>query len=126
MPPMVLIYDTSASTEPVRAVFEAEVIAIVEDTKPERVYVIYVDTEVARVDVFERGELIEFHVIGNGGTDFRPGFEWIDREGINPACAVYLTDGEGAFPDVEPDFPVLWAISTAIVAPFGQTVSIYE
>ena len=31
---------------------------------------------------------------GRGGTDFRPGFEWLDEQGIQPAVCLYFTDME--------------------------------
>jgi len=46
---------------------------------------------------------------GRGGTDFRPPFARIDEEpGNMPDVVVYLTDGEGPFPDTAPPYPVLW------------------
>jgi predicted metal-dependent peptidase len=49
---------------------------------------------------------------GGGGTDFRPFFKaaleaW---SGDQEAVCVYLTDGYGAFPEEEPQLPVLWVI----------------
>lgn len=46
--------------------------------------------------------------VGRGGTDFRPVFNWISDNQVDPQCLIYLTDLDGAFPDTEPDFPVLW------------------
>lgn len=62
-------------------------------------------------------------VLGRGGTDFRPVFDYIAEKGLDVPCLVYLTDGYGSFPDVPPPYPVLWCITNEqVTAPFGQTV----
>ena len=46
---------------------------------------------------------------GRGGTDFRPGFQWLAEHGQRPGCCLYLTDMEcHSYPEIEPDFPVIW------------------
>jgi predicted metal-dependent peptidase len=120
---LVVVIDSSGSTERVLPVFKAELQSIVDECQPERTIVIMVDAEVQRVDVFERGAPIEFNVVGFGGTDFRPAFDYIEREQINPCGLIYLTDGYGYFPDNPPNYPVLWAItSQEVTAPCGETV----
>jgi predicted metal-dependent peptidase len=75
------------------------------------VIVIQCDADVHKVERFERGEPLDIkRWYGEGGTDFRPVFRHIEREGIEPVCLIYLTDGHGAFPDAAPDYPVLWAV----------------
>jgi predicted metal-dependent peptidase len=37
---------------------------------------------------------------------------------------VYLTDGYGDAPDVEPDYPVLWVCNSAKEMPIGETIRI--
>jgi predicted metal-dependent peptidase len=124
MGPMVVFVDSSYSTGPFVPMFKGELQAIVDEVQPEKVIVVMADAAVQRVDVFERGEPVEFHLTGLGGTDFRPAFEWAQAEGVEPACAVYLTDGDGLYPDAPPDYPVMWAITTSIEAPWGDTVKL--
>jgi len=50
-----------------------------------------------------------FQVIGNGGTDFRPAFEYIQRlidrkEFVNLKGMIYFTDGFGEFPQYQPNY----------------------
>lgn len=123
MPPLVLIIDSSGSTRSWQEMFCGEIAALAEEYQPERVYVIHADAAVHQMDVFERGERVEIgQVMGQGGTDFRPAFDHIDAEQIQPACAIYLTDGEGSYPEHSPDYPVLWAMTTDHAAPWGETV----
>jgi predicted metal-dependent peptidase len=125
MPVIVVAVDTSASTSSVLPIFKAELQSIVDECQPEATLVMMADAAVHRVDRFERDDPIEFNVEGLGGTDFRPVFEHVEREQLNPACLIYLTDGDGCYPDEPSDYPTLWAITTPNrQAPWGETVDI--
>jgi predicted metal-dependent peptidase len=64
-------------------------------------------------------------MVGGGGTNFSPPFEWVEEEAVQPVGLVYFTDLAGAFPVVEPDYPVLWLnYGMEEKAPFGETVSV--
>lgn len=120
-----LVADTSASTRRVLSVFLAEVQSIIDDCQPRETVVIMADADVQSVTYFGRGESLKVQFIGFGGTDFRPAFGYVDTEQLDPACLIYLTDGEGTFPDRPPEYPTLWAITTpGIEAPWGVTISI--
>ncbi len=102
--------------------FEAEARSILEGQRPERVYVLYFDATVHRVDVYEAGERIELNPVGGGGTVFDPCFEWLDKQGIRPQSLIFLTDLYGAFPSDPPPYPVLWASTGGRNAPFGEVI----
>jgi len=116
--------DTSGSVDTVVfAQFSAEVQSIVDEMQPSSVDVLYCDARVNHVDSFARNEPIVFHPTGGGGTDFRPVFEKLADD--PPAVLIYLTDLYGTFPDVAPDFPVVWATPTQNTpVPFGDLVVI--
>jgi predicted metal-dependent peptidase len=68
--------------------------------------------------------------IGGGGTSFRPFFEAVSA---NPAehpvasrVLVYLTDGDGDFPEKDPGIPCLWVVTPGGLEerhfPFGDVV----
>lgn len=60
---------------------------------------------------------------GYGGTDFKPGFEWVEKEDFDPVCIIYITDGYcNSFPSIEPDCPVLWLVTQKdkFNPPFGE------
>ena len=126
MPPMVVAIDTSGSIDEVTInQFATEINAIVAEVQPERVHIVYCDAEIHGADVFERGEAIELQPKGFGGTDFRPVFEWIEAESINPSCLVYLTDLMGNFPTMAPDYPVLWGDTMGCASvPWGEVAQI--
>jgi len=102
--------------------FEAEVRSILEGQRPQRVYVLYFDAVVHKVETFEAGERVSLNPVGGGGTEFGPCFEWLGEHGVQPQTLVFLTDLYGAFPDSEPAYPVLWASTGGRRAPFGQVV----
>lgn len=122
--PLTIAVDTSGSIDDVLlAQFASEIRTIADEIQPAYVDVLYVDTKVHRVDRFERGESVDIHAIGRGGTSFVPAFEHVQESGETPACMIYLTDLDGNFPDDAPAYPVIWAAyNTTDVAPFGDTV----
>lgn len=128
MPPIVVMVDTSGSIgAEMLTRFGSEISAIATHCKPERVYVGYVDAKVHAVDIFERGEPVELKPRGGGGTDFRPAFDWVAEEGVEPACLVYLTDTRGTFPDAAPEYPVLWTSTERnATVPWGELLTIEE
>ena len=77
---------------------------------PERVIVLQVDAALQDAPEYEPDELPDEIVIkGRGGTDFRPGFEWLDEQAIEPGVCLYFTDMEcSSYPEAEPGFPVIW------------------
>ena len=105
--------------------FFSELAAISEEVMPEKVHVLYIDSEVSGVDTFEAGDEIVARPRGGGGTDFRPAFKWTEDNGISPQALVYFTDMYGSFPDTPPHYPVIW-VSTSDVnnAPFGEVINV--
>ena len=89
---------------------------------PERVYVLYFDAAVHKVDTYEAGQRIDLNPVGGGGTEFGPCFEWLDERGIRPQSLVFLTDLYGSFPQSAPAYPVLWASTGGRDAPFGEVI----
>ncbi|CCH50163.1 DUF2201 family putative metallopeptidase [Pseudodesulfovibrio piezophilus] len=128
LPEVVLVIDTSGSvSESEMDQFAAELSGILEayDTT---VRVLYCDSQVVGHDLFDRNDLpLILSPQGGGGTDYRPPFFWLEQEGIDPACLVYLTDLECIhFPEQDPEFPVLWARigGSGTVPPFGEILEI--
>jgi predicted metal-dependent peptidase len=105
--------------------FEAEVRSILDGQRPQRVHVIYFDAVVQRVDTYEAGERVTLQPVGGGGTEFGPCFEWLDEHEVRPETLVFLTDLRGSFPSSPPPYPVLWASTGALQAPFGQVVPMH-
>ena len=131
MPPVVVALDTSGSmwTPETLTTLGSELSAILSETRPERVHVLHADAVVQHVETYEPGDELRLELRGGGGTDFRPVFEWVERQPDPPACLIYLTDGEGTFPAAPPAYPVLWAMVSdgsrrPPAPPFGLEVPI--
>jgi predicted metal-dependent peptidase len=124
MGPVVFAYDTSASITPVEIQkFNDEAESVIEEVKPEYTLVLQADARVNDVQRFEKGDsYTPATVKGRGGTNFCPVFEYVEKEGIRPACLIYVTDLEGPYPPVAPDYPVLWVCTTAREAKWGETI----
>lgn len=51
-------------------------------------------------------------ISGRGGTSFKPPFELLEKDKrFKPSFVIYLTDGQGEFPEKKPAFPVLWVFN---------------
>ena len=123
---LAVLIDTSGSIRQRELdTFAAELRAILSAFPDTEIEVIYVDSEVAHTESLSIHNL-ELHARGGGGTDYRPGFRHIEEQALQPACAIYFTDGCcTSFPEA-PDYPVLWVISSAypFAAPFGEVIHI--
>lgn len=106
--------------------FIAEVGGILSDLKPQALTILWCDAQVHRYDeVDQMTDLMGLKPVGGGGTDFRPVFDWVEDNGLRPDALVYLTDGEGTFPQQAPDYPVLWgSILPRSKYPFGDVVAV--
>ena len=106
-----VIVDTSGSLRSgTLAEFWVEVREIATEVQPETVVVLQVDAALQDAAEYAASDLPdEITLKGRGGTDFRPGFEWLDEQGLRPGVCLYLTDMEcGSYPETEPDYPVVW------------------
>ena len=106
-----VIVDTSGSLDPdTLAAFWSEVREVASEIEPERVILLQVDAAVRDAKQYTPDELPEeITVRGRGGTDFRPGFAWLEEHNVQPGVCLYLTDMEcSRYPDAEPAFDVIW------------------
>lgn len=127
---VVVAVDTSGSIgQRELDMFFAEMSGILDDVRPQRILNIWCDADVNRVDEIEdSADLLGVRMkgaVGGGGTDFRPVFDWVEKNGITPDALVYLTDGMGSFPNAAPEYSVIWGnIHEGSKYPFGDVVDI--
>lgn len=127
MGPIVIGIDTSGSIgQKELSEFIGHVNRIMNDVHPEKVYVVYCDSEVAHVDEFTEDDLPikPTKAYGGGGTDMRAIFNWVEERDIEPDAIVVLTDGWTPYPD-EVSYPTFWAVTTSHEVPDGIGESVY-
>lgn len=88
------------------------------------ILVVYIDSEVAGHQRLTPDDIPgKVDPQGGGGTDFRPGFRWLDEQGEEPICVIYFTDGYcSSFPKEE-TVPTLWVLTEknkSFRPPFGE------
>ena len=123
---VVITVDTSGSisTKELQE-FQSEINCILEDTQPEKVYILYCDTDVHKdIDEFTSDDLpVELVMRGGGGTDFTAPYTWLEDQDLVPDCFIYFTDLYGDCSANEPPCPVLWLSTTSKSdVPFGEVI----
>ena len=106
-----VIVDTSGSLPAgTLAEFWAEVREVASELQPERVILLQVDAAVQDAAEYAAADLPdEIAIKGRGGTDFRPGFAWLEEHDIRPGVCLYLTDMLcSSYPETAPPFDVIW------------------
>lgn len=132
---IVIAIDTSGSIYGVPQLLErffAETSGILEELRPRRIVLMWCDAQVQRIDDIEdAADLMTSYykgAAGGGGTSFVPVFKKIRKLDLDapPDCLLYLTDGDGSFPDKAPDYPVIWGDISGRPEkyPFGKVVEI--
>ena len=129
---IVIALDTSGSVLDTEIqAFVGEVNTIINDIKPEKVWLMSADYAVAKVEEYDSNQWFsyeDFKAFGGGGTSFKPVFEHVVNENLNPDQLIYFSDMavySSDFPKDTPDYPVIF-VSTRknASAPFGQIVYI--
>jgi predicted metal-dependent peptidase len=80
--------------------------------------------KIGRVNSVEKAVAL---IAGGGGTDFRPVFRWLEKEGRSHGVLVYVTDGWGAYPDEPPrNVDVVWVMTGpgCKTPPWGKVVEV--
>lgn len=152
---VVLAGDTSGSmTNPERMATLGTLCEMMADLNPRVVSVVWCDSDVQRVDVFDgtpgADTLLDYYarnpIPHGGGTDFCPPFEMMDSvsqggtlhvpsdtpdhavgamlDAGKPDGLIYFTDLHGGAPAEQPDYPVLWVATTDQPHPWGERVTI--
>ena len=126
---MVFASDTSLSmSNRMLQLVANEFNAALDEIRPEFVDAVFCDVMIRHTQRFEVDDYpISLEFPGRGGTCVAPVFEWIEEQDYTPACMIYFTDLEvNDFPEIEPDYPVLWASTKYEKAPWGEILKLNE
>ena len=127
---LVVAVDTSGSVSADEIEqFFAEIDAIKGQVRA-RISLLCCDAEIdaACPAIFEPWDEFRFpaEVRGGGDTDFRPVFEWVERQDRRPDTLLYFTDAHGDFPEFEPPYPTLWLVKGKAAPPFGTRIQLND
>lgn len=117
----------SVSTHELNAAL-SEIQGIAQNVVPDRLDLMYWDYNVARHETYDEQNIQELarstKPEGGGGTRVEAAFEYVSDQGWRPQCAVIITDGYTPWPSSPPPYPVLFVMTSHVVAPFGVTVKL--
>ena len=123
---LLIAIDTSGSVpDDALAEFGNEINNIRMVNKVKSVHVVECDAEVQAIYELKEHTPMTCKFVGRGGTDFRPVFEYVEKNKVKFDMMIWLTDSQGSFPDTKPQYPVIWAVTTesALSAiPWGDIV----
>ncbi len=111
---MVLGIDTSGSiSDAALALMQVAAQKVLDEFGLKSMHVVYCDSRIRGIEVFNAGDTVELHARGGGGTSFHPVLRYaleLEQQGADVAGVIYLTDLEGGVSDAE-DFAhmqILW------------------
>ncbi|SMN15504.1 Sll7028 protein [uncultured Candidatus Thioglobus sp.] len=75
---------------------------------------------------FEAWDALQFPAsLGGGkGTNFNPVFDYINAQDRVCDVLIYFTDAKGKFPEIEPNYPVMWLVKGKEVIPWGARIQL--
>ena len=125
----VVALDTSGSTVNDLERFFTELVSLMKTFGRYELTVIQCDAKVQKVEKFSDAAPpasgYRWEVFGQGGTDFRPVFDYVKTLAERPEVLIYLTDGCGSAPVQPPPYPVLWVLTSGGTRPaaWGKNIS---
>ncbi len=124
---LVIVVDSSGSVdETLLNTFLSEVNFLMSLVQNYQIEMLVCDDKVHSHVTFYSGENLEVKLQGNGGTDYRPAFEFIEREFDDVKLLLYFTDLEGVFPNERPNYQVKWVSPKVVEVPFGEVLELVK
>ena len=111
---LVVGIDTSGSiSDETLACFGRHLFDVIEECKPEEVFVLWCDTHVTKVETHQWEDVpFELKAVGRGGTDMRSINKWVIENVPDADACVIFTDGLTPYPEKnEEGIPTLWVIT---------------
>ena len=107
----------------------SEVVAICDNVLPEKIDLLYWDTDVASHEIYTEdnysGLVTSTKPAGGGGTDVSCVFNYIEKHKLDPQCVIVITDGYTPYPAMSP-YPTIWVMTENgyCQPPFGSIIKI--
>ena len=85
----------------------------------------FIDSKIKAHYTYENGDTFDYEIPAGSSTDFRPLFDYIETNYINPDAIIYFTDADGIFPTKEPLTQTIWIVhGDRSDVPFGRIIKI--
>ena len=120
---LVIVVDSSGSVdEELLSEFLSEINFLMSLVQTYQIELLVCDDKVHSHRTFYSGEALEVELKGNGGTDFRAAFNFVEENFDDVKLLLYFTDLKGKFPLNLPNYEVKWISSKEEKVPFGSVV----
>lgn len=116
---LVVGIDTSGSISDKKLTcFGRHLFDVIEECKPEEVFVLWCDTRVCKVENHQWDEVpFELKAAGRGDTDMRTINKWVTENTPEADACVIFTDGLTPYPEKnEEEIPTLWVITNKLTS----------
>jgi len=124
---LVIAVDSSGSVdEELLGTFLSEVDFLMSQIQNYKIELLVCDDRIRSHETFYSGESLACKIIGGGGTDFRPVFDFVQNELYLCDLILYFTDMEGTFPAEAPSQTVKWVTKNQKEPPFGELLLLDE
>jgi len=124
---LVIAVDSSGSVdETLLNTFLGEVNLLMEVVQNYEIDLLVCDDKIQQHASFLSGETLACKIVGGGGTNFVPVFEYIQTELIDTQLLLYFTDLDGKFPKERPNYEVKWISSKEKEIPFGEILILQD
>lgn len=120
---LVVAIDTSGSVdEKLLNEFLSELNFLTNTISNYQIELLLCDDKILLHKTFYSGDILEAEIKGGGATDFRPVFEFVERELEDVKLLIYFSDLEGIFAKEEPNYTVKWVSPKEADVPFGEVI----
>lgn len=108
----------------------SELVTICDNTSPERVDLLYWDTQVAAHEFYHVGDydglITSTKPKGGGGSSSLCVFDYVIENKLEPVVCIMITDGYVEYPSSAPSYPVIWVMvdNKHTVPPFGSVIRV--
>ena len=120
---LVIAIDSSGSVDDtLLSLFLSEVEFLMEMVGHYKIEMFVCDDTLRSHHTFYTGEPLEVQLQGGGGTDFRPVFEYLEKNVDDVKLLLYFSDLEGTFPKEKPNYEVRWISPKEKEVPFGEVI----
>ncbi len=118
---LVIAVDSSGSVDrELLSEFLSEVNFLMATIGNYQIDLIVCDDKIQSHQTFYSGDTLECELKGQGATNFRPVFEFIESELEDTKLLLYFTDLDGKFPLASPSYTVKWIAPEDKEIPFGE------